>query len=161
MENTENKSAKKPIYKKWWLWAIVVIVIAVIASSSGKEDNSGASSSKSSSEPAVEIAYEQFDLQAMIDDLKDNAMKAENTYKNKYVEVSGKISNFDSDGKYISIEPVNADEWNFDSVQCYIKNDTQKEVVMEKSKGDTVTIKGKIKSVGEVLGYSLDIDEIN
>ena len=31
---------------------------------------------------------------------------------------------------------------------------------MEMSIGDTVVVKGKIKKVGEVLGYSLDIDEI-
>ena len=29
------------------------------------------------------------------------------------------------------------------------------------SKGDKITVKGKIKDVGEVLGYSVDIDEIS
>lgn len=32
---------------------------------------------------------------------------------------------------------------------------------MEMSVDDIVTLRGKIKSVGEVLGYSLDIDSIN
>ena len=72
----------------------------------------------------------------------------------------GKISNFDSDGKYISIEPVNADEWNFDRVQCYIKDDAQLDFLLEKEVGDSITVKGKIKSIGEVLGYSLNIDEV-
>ena len=26
--------------------------------------------------------------------------------------------------------------------------------------GDTITIKGKVKSIGEVLGYSIDIAEV-
>ena len=97
----------------------------------------------------------------MLDDLDENAMKAESTYQNMYVEVTGKIVSFDSDGSYISIEPVNADEWNFDTVTCYIKTDAQRSVLMEKSKGDTVVIKGKIWSIGEFLGYSINIDEVS
>ena len=82
------------------------------------------------------------------------------TYQNKYVEVKGNIANFDSDGSYISIEPVNADPFDFISVMCYIKNDSQLDFLLEKSVGDTVTIKGKITSVGEVLGYSIKIEEV-
>ena len=47
------------------------------------------------------------------------------------------------------------------SVQCYIKNDDQKTAIMDMSIGDTVIVKGKITDVGEVMGYSLDIDEIS
>ena len=46
-------------------------------------------------------------------------------------------------------------------VQCYIKNDEQKAQVANLSKGDVITVKGKIKSIGELMGYSLDIDSIN
>ena len=45
-------------------------------------------------------------------------------------------------------------------VQCYIKSDDQKSKIASMSKGDTVTLKGKCTDVGEVLGYSLDIEEI-
>ena len=45
-------------------------------------------------------------------------------------------------------------------VQCYIKNDDQKAKISSLTKGDTVTLKGKCTDVGEVLGYSLDITEI-
>ena len=45
-------------------------------------------------------------------------------------------------------------------VQCYIKNDEQKTKVASMTKGETVTLKGKCTDVGEVFGYSLDIDEI-
>lgn len=31
---------------------------------------------------------------------------------------------------------------------------------MDMSVGDTMTVKGKITEVGEVLGYYLDIDEV-
>ena len=45
-------------------------------------------------------------------------------------------------------------------VQCYIKSEEQKSAVMDMSIGDTLVVKGKIKDVGEVMGYSLDIDEV-
>ena len=104
--------------------------------------------------------YEEVDIQVMLDALDSNALKAEKDYQGKYVKITGKIANFDSDGRYISIESVDASEWNFVTVMCYIKTDEQRNFLMEKSKGDTVVIKGKITSVGEVLGYSLNIEEI-
>lgn len=111
-------------------------------------------------EKEPEIAYTSYSVTQMIDDLNSNALKAETTYKDQYVEITGKLNVIDSSGQYISLYPED-NEWSFIGVQCYIKNEEQKAKVMEMSKGDIVTLKGKIKSVGEILGYSLDIDEIN
>lgn len=149
---------KKPIYKKWWFWFILIIAAIAIISSSG--NNNSTPGNAASPQVQEEIAYESVDLQTMFDDLESNAMKAENNYKDKYVEFECKIKSFDSDGSYVSVEPVGADEWNFSSAMCYIKNDTQKEFLLQKNVGDTITIKGKIKSIGEVLGYSVDIKEV-
>lgn len=142
----------KPIYKKWWFWTVIVIGVLIIA---GAGSNSGSGSSTNNSRE-----YSKVEIQQMIDDLDENALKAENTYKNAYVEITGKIANFDSSGSYITVEAVNAGEWNLDTIMCYIKNEEQLKYLLEKSKGDRVTIKGKIVSVGEFLGYSLDIDSI-
>lgn len=156
---------KKPIFKKWWFWFIIVLVIIIGASAAGGSDNesggdkTSVSSTQSTSSEEV-IAYEVTDLQAMMDLLDENALKAEKTYQNKNVEVIGKIKNFDSDGNYISIEPVNADEWNFETVMCKVKDDKQLDFLLEKAVGDKVTIKGKVVSVGEVLGYTIDITEV-
>jgi RecJ-like exonuclease len=154
-ENVQTKT-KKPIYKKWWFWAIVIVAIVIISASAGgsETDDSGSTGTNSS------VTYETVDLQTMLDDLESNALKAEKTYMNKYVEVVGKIVTFDSDGSYISIEPTNADEWNFDTVTCKIKNDAQLDFLLEKSVGDKVTVKGKITQVGEILGYTIKIEEI-
>ena len=46
------------------------------------------------------------------------------------------------------------------NIQSFIKNDDQKSQIMDMSSGDEVTIRGKITSVGEVLGYSIDIESI-
>ena len=109
------------------------------------------------------VTYEKVDLKKMLDDLDGNALKAEKTYQDKYVEVTGAIRNFDSDGDYISIEPVNADPWDFSlvSVMCYIEDDAQIDYLLEKEVGDKVTIKGQIYSIGEILGYSIKIAEVS
>ncbi len=168
MDNNQQVHVKKK--SKWWIICLVIIVvlIVIVAASGGDEesasnsnDGAQATQNQESNNNNNTITYETVDLQKMLDDLDSNAMKAEQTYQNKYVQVTGKIYNFDSDGAYISIEPVNADEWNFDTVMCYIKNDAQKQYLLNKSKGDTVTIKGKVTSIGEVLGYSIDIKEVS
>ena len=162
---------KKPIYKRWWFWVIIGVVIVAIIGSSSEDtndvpiDNSGTISindgSPNQGNSQNSKTYQQVDLQTMLDELEENALRAETKYQNAYVEITGKIAIIDSDGSYITIEPLTADEWNFDTVRCYIKNDTQRNFIIEKSVGDTVTIKGKVFSIGEVLGYSLNIDFIS
>lgn len=60
------------------------------------------------------------------------------------------------------INTINTDDDNymFRSVTCRIKTDEQLEKVKTLSKGDTITVKGKVTDVGELLGYSLNIDSI-
>ena len=151
---------KKPIFKKWWFWAIIIIAVVVAVTSSGSDEPTTVNDVSSDPKQVEEITYEAVDLQTMFDDLDGNAMKAENNYKGKNVEFECKISNFDSKGAYISVEPKHADEWNLTTAMCYIKNDAQKEFLIEKNVDDIITIKGKVKSVGEVLGYSIDIAEV-
>lgn len=110
-------------------------------------------------ETVVEITYTVATVSEMIDMLESNALKAEKTYQDQYVEVTGRLGTIDSDGDYITLYPQD-DEWSFIGVQCYIKNDEQMNKVLEMTVDDIVTVKGKIKTVGEVIGYGLDIDEI-
>lgn len=155
---------KKPLYKKWWFWTLIVI-IGISVANSNKEGTNTETASPQTENEVVEaspesIIYEPVSLRVMLDDLKANAMKAEKNYQKKHIEIEGKIANFDSDGNYITVEPSDADEWNFDTVMCYIKNEAQENLLMEKNKGDVVTIQGKVKSIGELMGYSIDIDNI-
>ncbi len=160
---------------KWVIIAIVVIGIIGAAAGGGddepkevsstnsttqKQQNNATDTQKKEEETKEEITYTAYTVTQMMDDLKANALKAESTYKDQYVEITGRLSNIDSSGKYISLRPED-DEWAIIGVQCYIKSEEQKEKVMEMSVDDVVTLKGKVKSVGEVMGYSLDIDEIN
>ena len=159
----------KNIFKKWWFWVIIFVVAVAIIGGSADSTESAAdptvtdttTSETTMVDTTSAIVYEKVDLQQMFNDLDTNALKAERTYQDKYIQITCKIANFDSDGKYISVEPVNASEWNFITAMCYIKNDAQLDFLLEKSVGDTVTIEGKVTSIGEVLGYSINIDQIN
>lgn len=168
---------KRPITRKWWFWVIIVVVIAAIAGgASGSNSNtpSGADTSAagtsttdkpaSADKPAAEqpVSYTHYNVTELFDALSDNAMKAQSDFKDQYVEIEGYLRVIDSDGKYIG---VGAASDNFDyilqTVQCYIKNDTQKQQIMEISKDSPIVVRGKIKTVGEIQGYSLNIDSIN
>lgn len=163
---------KKPIYKRpWFIALIVIIIIGVIGSAGGDKTSNEAgnndtqvttSENTNSTQPeseTPEITYTAYEVSELMDDLNGNALKAAEKYKDQYVELTGRLNVIDSSGKYISIVPTD-DEFAIMGVQCYIKTEEQKAAVMEMSIGDTLVVKGKIKDVGEVLGYSLDIDEV-
>ena len=152
-----------------WIIVVIIAIVAISAFTGGddetKKDNTPSETKKESTSDENNqkeeqiIEYTTCTVDEMMEMLESNALKAETTYQDKYVEVTGKLSTIDSDGKYISLTPVH-DEWAFNGVQCYIKTDEQKSQVAEMSTGDTITVKGKITSIGELLGYSLDIDSI-
>lgn len=127
--------------------------------SSSSTASSGKSDKKDTKPTEKPIKYAKYKVSEMMDDLDNNAMKAEKKYTDKYVEITGKLYNIDSDGKYIDLGPTD-DEFAIIGVQCYIKTKDQSNKIMDMKKGQTVTLKGKITEVGEVIGYSLDIKEI-
>ena len=154
---------------KWIIIALVVLI--VIGSAAGGENNDegksvtastpeSAETSSEAKESKEEISYMQVSVSQMMDDLDTNALNASEKYKDQYLEVTGRLSNIDSNGKYISLLPDD-DEFAIIGVQCYIQNDEQKSSVSSLSTGQTVTVRGKCTDVGEVIGYSLDIDYIN
>ena len=155
---------KPPIYKRWWFIAIIVIIVLAVIGGSGSSDSSGSTSSTATSKTAVSssseaaIEYTAYTVTELSEDLNSNALKASDKYKGQYVELTGRLSVIDSNGKYISIVD-STDEWAITGVQCYIKNDEQKQVVKDMSIGDEIIVKGKITDVGEVLGYFLDMTE--
>ena len=103
--------------------------------------------------------YIKADVETMFEDLNSNALKASNTYKDKYLEITGEIASIDSSGEYITIDSTNS-YFSLRSIICSIKTAEQREQVMEVSTGDIVTIRGKCTDVGEILGYFMDIDSI-
>ena len=105
-------------------------------------------------------AYVPVDVGKLMDELDTNALKASSKYKDQYIEITGRLGNIDASGDYINILDKN-DEYAFIGVQCYVSNDTQAAQIAHMTTGDIVTLRGKCIDVGEVLGYSLQIDSID
>ena len=162
---------KKPFFTRPWFIAIVALIIIGAIASGGKSEsgNTTAVADKTNSNNSevkdntaenttIAIEYVDYTVDDLMAQLEENALKASNDHKGENVRITGKLNNIDSSGKYISLVP-NTD-FAIIGVQCYIKNDETKSKVAELSKDSLVTLTGKITDVGEVLGYSLNIDNI-
>lgn len=102
------------------------------------------------------IEFKQYTAAELINQLEENALAAKEDHKGEYVIVTGKVEAIDASGKYLTIAAAD-DEWGFQTIQCSIKSDEQKDQLKRLKKGQKIAIKGKITLVGEVLGYSMDI----
>ena len=97
----------------------------------------------------------------MIKELNKNAMAAKSNYNGQYVSVTGRLGNIDSDGKYFALEPDTDDAtYMFSSIHCTIRTDEVKNQIISINKGDIITVRGKITDVGEVLGYTMNVDDL-
>lgn len=94
----------------------------------------------------------------LIDTLTANALKAKNTYEGKEVTVSGFVGNIDASGKYFSVDPE-PDAFVLTGVQA----ETGKQFagqIANFTKNQPVTVTGKISHVGEIMGYSVEVESI-
>ena len=158
---------KRPITKKWWFWVLIVIVAAgIIGGASSGSGNGGDTKQPSGTEQPSNteqpISYTHYNVTELFDALSTNAMKAQSDFKGQYVEIEGYLSTIDSNGKYISVGAA-PDDYTYvlQSVLCNIKNDTQKQQIMNINTDSPIVVRGKITSVGEVMGFALDMDSIN
>ena len=166
---------KKPFYQKWWFWVILVLLLVGSAGAGSGETTSADSTAggkpadssvqdtpaKETPETPAEISYTHYDVTELFDTLSSNALKAKNTFKDQYVEIEGYLSVIDSDGNYIGVGAHSGHyQYLLQNIQCYIKGKDQLAQIMELNIGDPIIVRGKIKDVGEVLGYRLNIDSI-
>ena len=108
--------------------------------------------------PKDEREYTEVTVDQLYEELDDNALKAKDTYTDAYVAVKGKMSVIDSDGESIAIYPI---EWDsLDGIHCILSSDEQREAVKSHSKGDIVTVKGKITEVDDTWTYKIYVDSI-
>ena len=135
---------------------IVILFVALLGVGCLAGDDTSSTTEEVSTEA---IEYTPYDIAKMESDLEDNAMVAEDTYNDAYVEVEGVLDNIDSDGSYFTITNP-ADEWDIIGIQCFFTDDSQKDVIKTKKTGDTIKVRGQITEVGEIMGYSLDVSEI-
>ena len=160
-ENYKNISRTKRIIGLVCI-ASFVILFAINSDSSSSNSSNYSSSVTSNSKQVQESPknYAEANIDVLLNDVKSNAAKANKNYKGKYVKiVGGVVKNIESNARYINIE--GSDPYSiFINVQCYPKNDSVKNAMLELSVGQFVTVYGKITDVGEIMGYSLDLEKI-
>lgn len=138
----------------------VIISVASGGGGSGSDSaktGSSATASTSADTPPAKPAL-VVSARELIAVLAGNALKAKNTYEDKQVTVAGYVGNIDASGKYFSLDPA-PDAVVFAGVQVQT-GDKFKDQLANLSKGQAVTVTGKITNVGEVLGYSLKAETI-
>ena len=168
-----NKKAKKCPHcgakQGMPIWLIIVIILVFIGiisnlgnssnSSTADDNNSATTKDNNSSNTTQEIEYIKVTKDDLDEALENNAAAAKETYNNKYIEVTGKFGNIDSDLKYISLYS-STKEYDFNGIHCTLKNNDQRNIAKSLTKDQEITVKGKVTDVGEVLGYYLNITEI-
>ena len=162
----EMWSDREGKFKIGCLGLIALFLIIGMFNSCGSNDNSSqsnktSSSSSASEQKSKEKVYEDADINVLIKEAKENAAAANQNYKKKNVKMTGKLSNIDSDVRYITLDGTDTN-YSMIHVSCKIdsKNDALKESVLKLKKGQMVTIYGTIRECGDIMGYDLQLDKV-
>lgn len=142
---------------KWIILIVIAVIILGTIFGGDSTDEDGSSSAKSDTKTEQEITYKKVSAKELSEALSKNAAKASKEYKDQYLEITGELSVIDSQMSYISIS---SGELDLTNIQCYIQNEDQEEKILEMEQGDEITVKGKCTDVGEVLGYTIDMESV-
>ena len=102
------------------------------------------------------IEFVSYTVDALLNDLESNPMRAEKTHYEEYVKLTGTVQEISKNGDYLLLHSSKY-ALKLDMIYCEILTDKQEELLFDLSVGDTVTIKGKITSVDTVYPYNLDV----
>ncbi len=147
----------------------LILIIFVTVGCGGSGTKNTASSSKSTTEsnssapqPPQTKTYTDADINAMLTEAEGNGAAANKHYKGKNLKIlGGHIQNIDSDLSYISIDG-NADSFSLIHVNCRIDSNNQElqDAVIQLKKGQNVVVYGTITDVGDIMGYTMELDKI-
>lgn len=107
--------------------------------------------------------YAEININQLLKEANENAARANRMYKDKSVKITGgELRNIESNLEYISVESATADtlQYGMLSVQCYLKDERSKNKVLDFKNGQRVTVYGTVLEVGDILGYRIDLDNI-
>lgn len=106
-----------------------------------------------------DIKYNKYTVAELFKHLDDNPMKAEEDHKNEYAEITGTISGISKHGEYILLYTSKEAWMEWDTIYCETITKEQEEYLLNLSKGQKITLRGKIKSVDIIYPYTMDIYE--
>ena len=154
---------KRPWYTGIGFWSVICIGILVLCGLISIHDSALTDEAQKPNEDGSQsgtVHYEPVDLQTLLDELDRNAASSGEDYQDQYVQFEGRIAMLDGDGAYIRVKPADSDEWNAATVLCYVSDSEQREFLRFASRGDPVTVRGRITRVSALRGYTLRIHEI-
>lgn len=136
----------------------LTIILSVFLSGCGFRKNQTEQPQQPQQQQFNYSAYEEVDVDSLMKALEINPAKVAQLVKNKKFKiVGGKIRQIDSDGDQFSLD---TGMFSF-SMSCYVKdNSVAQKQLLEMQKGQQVDVYGQITRVGEILGYSIDVDRI-
>lgn len=102
--------------------------------------------------------YTSYTCEELFDELEGNALAAEQNHNDEYMEITGYIHSIDGDGNYITIGEEEG-SWNFNTIHCNVTDDSQLEQIITFSDNQQITVRCQVVSIGEILGYTVDIIE--
>ena len=138
---------KKKHFLLWFLLIILILWGFGFFSPSASKPN-----------PAT-IDFQQVNFVELFDALDENAYAAKSTYMDMYVEFSGFVRAIDSDGVYFSVVP-DSDYLSLKSVHCSVDKELRETILTFIKVDSDVTVRAQIYDVGEILGYIVDVYEV-
>ena len=140
------------------MFSKLVGILVILGAIGSIFDNDKPKNASTVSIPAEQIVFQKVNIGVMDKQLKENAARAQQKYQGMYVEFQGVLDIIDANGKYFTVS-LN-DSFLAPNILCNISDEQQKQVLISKSKGNIISVKGKIKRVGEMAGFHLDVIEL-
>lgn len=139
---------------------MVLVLFTVFALGSGSDETTSTSKGSTTVAETKPVEYTTVEIDTLLDELSANAYNAQQKWKGKHVAIeNGIVSTIDASGKYFAIESTD-DSYFLESIRVDIPENIRSEVMSSISDGASVTVKGKITDVGEIMGYSVDADDV-
>lgn len=101
--------------------------------------------------------YDSYTTDQLIAAYEENKFRAEDTFSNSYIELTGRIHNFSAYGYHFYLNAMADDDYH-DNIDCEFDSDLHLSKVADLQVGDIVTIRCKVTQVGGVTtSYSVEV----
>jgi hypothetical protein len=105
-----------------------------------------AQASASAKDAAAKAAATQVEIGVLVQEYKNNEVRADEAYKGKYVVTAGRVREISkdfTDSMIVLVEPLNAKPFDFPIVACY-PPESEKADAAKLNKGSLVAVKGRV-----------------
>lgn len=140
----------------------VIVILGVLGSAGGKKNSTTATApatetaSKTETATKTEVKEEAIKVSAvnLAKAYEENEVSADKSYKDKTVEVSGKIEDIGVVAGQTYVVLSAEKDFAITNVQCFFKEQAEIDKVANLKKGDSVTIQGKVDGKSMNVGVN-------